>query len=65
MTTPLPCPFCGSDDVGFWYERNLEKKSVQCFGCSAYGPSVAIPDYSESGESAAEELAITEWNKRA
>ena len=46
----IPCPFCGSYDVEWQYERH----SVVCLTCDTFGP--AFRDNKERAEEA--------WNKR-
>lgn len=51
MTTPKPCPFCGSTHVGVGGAEH--ERFVHCGGCQAEGP---WSDYSK-------EQAIEAWNR--
>ena len=50
----LPCPFCGSTDVGVGRIDYTRNKSVVCSGCGAEGPPSTM-----NGK------AILLWNRRA
>ncbi len=56
---PLPCPFCGSRDVGV----DMDTESVVC-ECSATGPSMlSREDFGTDG--LMKEAAVAAWNKRS
>jgi hypothetical protein len=52
LMEPLPCPFCGSDEI------EVEPSGVLCHGCSAWMPSrtSVIPQESHG--------ALEMWNTR-
>lgn len=54
-----PCPFCGSEHIGYVYPEVGETFGtvVQCVHCGARGPLVC----DEDGESE----AATKWNQRS
>ncbi len=59
-----PCPFCGTQLVGFRLERLGGKDSVEsvcCMLCGARGPTRASDNYPGS----AEETHVERWNRRA
>lgn len=56
-----PCPFCGSDDVGYSYGQHPdghELSFIACGGCGAHGPVRTYANEWDDDESAAA------WNKR-
>ena len=68
--TPLPCPFCGSNDV---HVNGIGQQVVRCMTCRAEGPAVHAADplvrsavHARPGEPAARvmrDLAIAWWNR--
>jgi Lar family restriction alleviation protein len=56
-----PCPFCGSDDVGYSYGKHPDGRDlsfIACGVCGAHGPVRTYTDEWDDDESAAA------WNKR-
>ena len=61
MSDPLPCPFCGSTQTGFFINKDL-KLVVQCLACHTQGPS----NHDQHGMPAdARDRALALWNARA
>lgn len=54
--TLLPCPFCGSDDVGL--DGDMHNTWVTCADCFAQGPNVKV--FTPHDETVAKEF----WNTR-
>jgi Lar family restriction alleviation protein len=50
----LPCPFCGSEDVGYYAYANV----IRCHNCGTEGP---IDSERDQGR----EVAAEVWNRRA
>ena len=65
---PLPCPFCGSTDIGMIEGSTFRWRMMCCNGCGAQSGEVRAQTTGEGRqhdwELAAERDAITEWNKR-
>jgi hypothetical protein len=62
MNNPLPCPFCGSTNLGYSGEDNyLKYRGVYCVDCEAIGPEINT-NYDKTD--AWKEAANKEWNKR-
>jgi Lar family restriction alleviation protein len=60
-SVPLPCPFCGEDEVNLTVDPDIE--SVVCGGCKATGPSMLEQnDFADEEEMLA--AAIGAWNFR-
>lgn len=55
----LPCPFCGSADVGFPF-NDRPNRWVTCYNCECDGPSIRIgvPIFPEPD-------AVRLWNTRS
>ncbi len=50
----LPCPFCGSDKVGFWDTEDEEHPyQIVCLGC-----------FNGTDECITKDVAIKKWNTR-
>ena len=58
----LPCPFCGSSDVRFEFER--ERYAVQCVACKASGPSIRIASHEDNDKASARVGARIAWDDR-
>lgn len=63
-----PCPFCGSENVGFHYVAGRKRGNhcgffVKCKDCGGAG-AIHFNGYSRTLESA-ENAAIESWNARA
>lgn len=56
-----PCPFCGSQDVGYSYGKHPDGHDlsfIACDGCGAHGPARTYANEWDDDESAAA------WDKR-
>ena len=51
--TMLPCPFCGSTDLGLWRQMMRAKCCIACNECDAQGPWAG-----------SREKAIAAWRRR-
>lgn len=65
---PLPCPFCGSTDIGMIVGSTFRWRMMCCNGCGAQSGEVRAQTMGEGmrhdWELEAERAAIAEWNKR-
>lgn len=50
-TTPKPCPFCGSENIGTFHFGTM--RAMECVECGALGPHLP-----------GKELAMEAWNAR-
>ena len=65
---PLPCPFCGGDDLTFYImSEDCDIAAIFCRTCKAVGPEIDI-DPEDSDDELVENIygpdAISAWNKR-
>lgn len=65
----LPCPFCGSHDVGVVDGDTFRWRMAVCNSCGAKAPDVRIQTSgsgtSKEWEERARAGAMAEWNKRS
>ncbi len=54
----LPCPWCGSGNVGACWRDDDDGSVVQCLECLAEGPCFPQSDFDK-----VEQRAIAAWNK--
>lgn len=65
---PLPCPFCGSDDVAVFSHSAFRWVYATCKRCGAQAGEVRVDTISQWRSEAqveAERRAIEEWNTRS
>lgn len=69
MTSPKPCPFCGSENVAVVEGSTFRWRAVWCADCEAIGPSVRAQTSGtgtrEEWEAKAKSDAVAAWNERA
>lgn len=63
LMMPLPCPFCGSEQLRFWITETKIYICVQCKACSSRGPMVGFDLTPETFVERFESV-IKEWNRR-
>ena len=65
---PLPCPFCGSEDVVIADGSTFRWLTTMCQACAAQGPEVRIQTTGDGNpvqwRAKATKHAWAEWNKR-
>ena len=65
---PLPCPFCGSDDITTQEGTTFRWRSAVCCHCGAQSGEVRVDTLAKDHSAALEKAkgaAIEEWNRRA
>ena len=69
MSKYLDCPFCGSDEIGLWYQgvRYGRIAFVKCDVCGAQTKAFSYYDRGEevNSEDAGAKCAISAWNRRS
>lgn len=68
MTSPKPCPFCGSENVSVVEGSTFRWRAISCAECDAIGPEVRMqttgPGTREEWEANAKIVAVEAWNER-
>jgi Lar family restriction alleviation protein len=69
MPSPLPCPFCGSENVCVVEGTTFRWVVAKCINCDAQSGEVRIQTMGSGlpmeWQAQATEDAIAEWNRRA
>ena len=56
-----PCPFCGSDDVGYGYGTRPDGRELAMIACSNCGANGPVRTYESGGD---DDEAEASWDKR-
>lgn len=68
MTSPKPCPFCGSDEVRVVEGSTIQSCAVECTNCFSTGPEVPAKISGtgtiEEWEEHDKESSVAAWNER-
>jgi len=65
MVTPLPCPFCGSDEVAVREGTTFRWRIAECSSCGATSGETRAKTIGEPDREGDDARAIDEWNRRA
>ena len=67
LVKPLPCPFCGADDIRFREGSTFRWIVAYCISCDAQAGEVRrnMLQLESESQAQAEADATVEWNKRA
>lgn len=56
-----PCPFCGSDDVGYGYRAHPDGRELTMIACSNCGANGPVRTYASQWD---DDEAEASWDKR-